>query len=507
MAGRAAGAFRVIGGQEQGSLPAAVLELDRLSLERGEQQLQNLEPVVIEFERDGIWLRSVYLGERETESEAFFVGRVRRGETTSMDIDVQASLASEWFAAFVPGVEAESGVFDVIGSIGGTPERLLLNGQGELNGAKAFIEGFANVFTDVGGLVLFYPNRIVLDSSFAAVAGGSLRAGGVIDLTPSGDASYRFQFQGDDLSLRYPEGWVIRGDAEVTLASSASGRQISGVARLDGATYLQDVQLLKALFERRRLEEGDVEPWRSETQLNLVVELAEGLRVKNNLADLQGSAALVVRGSLARPVLFGTVELNREGRLVYQGQEYKVERGSLNFTNPYRIEPVLDLVATTDLREYDVTLTLSGTPDRLQAEFASDPPLAELEVLALLTGGRDPKSRAPDQSTSGVDSVAAESFLYGQATSLIAGRFNRLFGLDQLRIDPLTSSTGDLSSARITVGKQLSRDVFVTYSYDPSQTEEQILELEWSINRSLMLVLTQNGDGTYAVDARWEKAL
>ena len=128
-------------------------------------------------------------------------------------------------------------------------------------------------------------------------------------------------------------------------------------------------------------------------------------------------------------------------------------------------------------------------------------------MLALLTGGSSTESRESDGSDAGLEGAAAESFLYGQATSLIAGRFNRLFGLDQFRIDPLTSSSGALSSARVTVGKQLSRDLSVTYSYDPSQTEEQILELEWRLSRSLLLVLTQNGDGTYAVDARWEKAL
>ena len=159
------------------------------------------------------------------------------------------------------------------------------------------------------------------------------------------------------------------------------------------------------------------------------------------------------------------------------------------------------------MREYDVTLSLSGTPERLQTEFVSNPPLAEMEVLALLTGGRSPGSLQSGGSEDVLEGGAAESFLYGQATSLIAGRFNRLFGLDQFRIDPLTSSSGALSSARVTVGEQLSRDLFVTYSYDPSQTDEQILELEWRLSRSLVLVLTQNGDGTYAVDARWEKAL
>jgi translocation and assembly module TamB len=363
----------------------------------------------------------------------------------------------------------------------------------------------------VRGMVLFYPKRIVLESATADLAGGSLRAGGALEMLQKGQVSYRFQFSGDDLSFRYPEGWLVRGDTELTLASTESGRQISGVARLDSALYVQDVQLIKSLFERRRVEAGDLEPWRSETQLNLVVEIPDGLRIRNNLADITGGAELGVRGSLARPVLFGTVELQEGGSLIYSGQEYTVERGLLNFTNPFRIEPVLDLVASTRMREYDVTLSLSGTPDRLRTEFVSNPPLAELEVLALLTGGRNPEGTASDQaqrqSGSGAVGGAAESFLYGQATSLIAGRFNRLFGLDQLKIDPLTSSTGDLSSARITVGKQLSRDLFVTYSYDPSQTEEQILEVEWNLSRSLLLVLTQNGDGTYAVDARWEKAL
>ena len=56
------------------------------------------------------------------------------------------------------------------------------------------------------------------------------------------------------------------------------------------------------------------------------------------------------------------------------------------------------------------------------------------------------------------------------------------------------------------VGKQLTRDLFATYSYDPSATEEQILQLEWQVSQQLALVATQNGDGSYAVDARWERS-
>lgn len=54
------------------------------------------------------------------------------------------------------------------------------------------------------------------------------------------------------------------------------------------------------------------------------------------------------------------------------------------------------------------------------------------------------------------------------------------------------------------MGKRLSRDVYVTYSVDPSASRDQILSVEWRVASSLSLVFTQNGAGSYAVDARWE---
>jgi hypothetical protein len=489
------------------------LEADHVALRRGDRKLHNLEPVVLRFEREGLVLVSLYLGEEETSSEVFVSGRIEADEPKPIDLRIQASLASDWFQAWLAGADLRGGTFDVLGEITGTLAAPRLNGVGEVREARLLVEGLPTTMDELEGVVLFYPDQIVLDSALARVAGGSVRASGSARLgDDTRDLSYQIHFSGKKLSFRYPEGWLIRGDAEVTLSSSEEGRQIGGVARLDRAFYVQDVlvgleQLLQLLFERRRIEVGEVEEWQTGTQLNLAVEVAEGLRVRNNLADLQGSAELVLRGNLARPVVFGTVELNPGGKLDYGGNRFSLEQGLVSFTNPHRVEPILDLVATADLREYDVTLNLSGTLDRLTVDFTSDPPLAELEVLALLSGGRDPNDLSPRTPGTAEENVGAEGFLASQATFLIASRFNRLFGLDQFRIDPLTSGTGNLSSARVSVGKQLSRDLFATYSYDPSETEEQIIELEWSLSRSLILVLTQNGDGTYAVDARWEKAL
>jgi translocation and assembly module TamB len=176
-----------------------------------------------------------------------------------------------------------------------------------------------------------------------------------------------------------------------------------------------------------------------------------------------------------------------------------VDRGLLTFANPYRIEPVIDLAATTRVRDYEVELSLSGTPDRLNASYRSDPPLADLEVLSLVATG------SPEVVGGGAGGSIAESFLFGQAASAISKRVGSLFGLDTFRIDPVGSGGGSVSGVRVTVEKRLTKSFAVSYSQDPSSTENQILQARWAVQDNLTLVFTLEGDETYAVDVRWEK--
>ncbi|MCM2269935.1 MAG: translocation/assembly module TamB, partial [Thermoanaerobaculia bacterium] len=176
--------------------------------------------------------------------------------------------------------------------------------------------------------------------------------------------------------------------------------------------------------------------------------------------------------------------------------------------NPTRIDPLLDVVAATRVQEYDVRLQLSGPLSRPITAFSSDPPLPDLEILGLITTGAplesglltDVQPGGPEGSAS----VAAEALLYGQAASLVGARVGRLFGFDRIRVEPLTANDA-VSTARVTVGKRISSRLFVTYSYDPSSTAQDIIQVEWRLSDRLQLVLTQNGDESYAVDARWEK--
>lgn len=508
LGGAATGRLTAAGRWDGEDLRAALVG-ERLDLSWAGRELGLLEPYRIELADGGLRVVSLYLGDEAGDSELFLFGDLPLAAGEPFDLRVQVALASAWAQPLLPGWQIGPGRFDGLGTIRGTADALRVNGQGELTQSSVLIPGVPGSLDHVAGYVLFDPGRLVLDSFRAEFAGGTLRAEGTVAL-PGGEApaaGYQLQVSAAGVTVRYPPGFLLRGGAEASVASTAEGRRISGVVQLDRAFYLEDVpigfgQLMQRMFARQPLDIRETDELLATTELNLLVRGPEALAVRNNVADLDGDIDLAVRGTLARPVVFGVVEVAAGGRLVYSGNEYVVQRAVLTFANPFRIEPIIDLVATTELREYDVTLTLAGTLDQLSATVVSDPPLVDLDVLALLTAGGDLSETDDGTSEQG----SAAGLLYGQAASLVAKRFNRLFGLDKFRIDPLTESSGGLESARVTVGERLSRDLFATYSYDPSRTDIQILELEWQVSRTMTIIATQNGDGTYALDVRWQKS-
>lgn len=492
------------------------LELPELVLEYEGRTLRNLEPVVARYTGDAIAIDSLFLEDEGTGSEVFAQGTIGLGEESPLDLNLQGSISTDWAELLVPQIEMD-GTFDVLATVRGTLSEPRLNGQGELRDGRLIVAGFPQSLDDLSAVVLFYPRQVVIDRLRARIGGGTMLASG--RLVPpwagpgaGGDLDYQLQASLDDVTLRYPEGFWLRADAALSLLSTPDGRLVRGTVQLDRAYYVKDVevslfQIMRRALRADRLEVAETGEFESTTQLAIAVNAPGTVRVRNNVADLTGSAELTVRGTVARPIVFGEVEIDRGGNLVYAENEFEVERARLTFASPTRIDPIVDLVATADIREYDVTLNLSGRLDTLQAQVTSDPPLSDLDVIALLTTGQTPGERGPIPGITDVQaftSDTAERFLYGQAASVVSERLETLFGVDTLRISPVTSETGGAIGS-VTVGKRLSSDVVVTYTSQPTATDEFLVQVEWQVDENLTLIFTSIEGDSFRVDARWDK--
>ena len=243
-------------------------------------------------------------------------------------------------------------------------------------------------------------------------------------------------------------------------------------------------------------------------KLDIHVQTAPELQMRTAIARLSGDADLRLRGSVARPAVLGRVDI-LEGQATFHGIRFTLERGDITFANPVAIEPQLNLQASTHVRNYDLNITVTGTPDRgFNINYRSEPPLPKSDIIALLALGRtdDESAQLQEQSGQSVFSDQATALILNQALNdTVSSRFQRLFGASNIKIDPqgLTTETNPISNGpQITIEQQFANNLSLTYSTNVSQSSQQIIQGEYYVNRNVSVVGTRDQNGVVSFDVQ-----
>ena len=106
-----------------------------------------------------------------------------------------------------------------------------------------------------------------------------------------------------------------------------------------------------------------------------------GARIEWSGAQLEVDGNIRLRGTWDRPVLLGHIHL-LGGEMAFRGNNYTLTRGDVNFANPFRLDPVLNVEATSTIGQYQVTINFSGEASRPTLSYRSDPPLPDSDIIA-----------------------------------------------------------------------------------------------------------------------------
>ena len=221
------------------------------------------------------------------------------------------------------------------------------------------------------------------------------------------------------------------------------------------------------------------------------------LRIDNNLATLQARADLTLQGTYDAPVLLGRAEIDR-GRVYFQGNTYVIRRGTIDFANPQKIDPLFDVEAETRVRSYNVVAEDQGHARARDAH-------AHLGPAALHRRHPDPAGRGRgERGGAHVASCATRSELAATgAATLAAGRLSEQFGLERagraalglsrFSIDPGGGARRRTATppSRLTAGKRLTPDLSVVYSQELRGNDEHLLSLEYSLSDRFSILLTR----------------
>src|SRR5262249_32618169 len=129
--------------------------------------------------------------------------------------------------------------------------------------------------------------------------------------------------------------------------------------------------------------------------LDLNVISTNDLSLASSKLSLQGAANLRVRGTAAEPGITGRVNLSG-GDLIFRGNRYFLEPSTLDFVDPYRIEPRMNMAVRTKVQDYDIHMLFRGTMDQIRTTYTSEPSLPPADIINLLVFGKTTAAQAAD---------------------------------------------------------------------------------------------------------------
>jgi translocation and assembly module TamB len=239
--------------------------------------------------------------------------------------------------------------------------------------------------------------------------------------------------------------------------------------------------------------------------LDVQITTAPDVAFQTSVTDsLQADANLRLRGTVTNPAVLGRVNIT-QGSLVFFGNRYSINQGTISFFNAAKIEPILNLDLETKARGVEVILTLSGPITKLNVSYRSDPPLQFSDIVALLATGRAPGNTTLAGQSQSFQQLGADTLIGQAIANPVAGRLQRFFGVSRLKIDPqLTGITGS-PQARLTVEQQVTPEVLFTYITDVSSTSTQLIRVEWAFNRNWSAILIREENGYVGLDFAFKK--
>jgi translocation and assembly module TamB len=487
--------------------------LQSMQIDFREARLQAEKPFDIEVRDERVNIKNAVFTGKGTVLN--LDGLVDMSAQKRLQLSVQGDLDLALLNEFVSKLSA-GGNGTVNASIRGTLSDPHIQGQARITNGQFTYADFPNSFSQASGNFFFDENQVRIDNFSAVSGGGKVEAGGDVVFGGEQIKLMNLRIQGREVRIRYPEGMRNVVDADLTLRGSQQAQQLSGSIRIVSASFQKGYDPITQYFENRS---GGQVSWPSAKELGggLSLDLSitgdRNIKLDTQLVKMTSRADLRVKGTASSPLVTGSIEASG-GDLYFQGARYRITRGRLEFVNPLRIDPRIDLEAESDLRDYRIVLTINGTAGKFRADMRSDPPLATVELLGLISsggtaGGRGAASYRP-YAASGrqQDSSAAASALLSEGLSMKMGSgVKRLFGIDRFRVDPFLVGNERDPSARVTFGQQITKDVSITYSTSVSSNEQQVILIEYQVNDSTSVIASRDAEGSFGLDVRFRKRL
>ena len=369
----------------------------------------------------------------------------------------------------VPGVfERLDGILTVGVRITGRLDDPTIVGTARVEGATLSFLGYAQLFDSIRADAVISREKIIFEHFEGRSGGGYIDGWGEVPLKT--DAGQRLFFSVDFLDVRYPypEDFrpVIQGHAE--LIGPVDDLLVTGDVEVQSARYTRNLYPERALVDiSRKLSDTAARREKSEFRMRLDINVVADrtIRIKNNLADMKASGEFKVEGDTRKVIVLGAFDVY-EGYVELYGSRYDLKRVTVDFQDPRRINPRLDARAETKKGSYNIAVLVTGTFEKPEVDFTSDPPLSRTDIVSLLAFGVTTQNLASPGTGAGSSSGGggAAAIAIGTSVGGVDEKIRSTVGLDKFAIETGFSQTTQSLEPRFVVGKSFGDRVSISAS-------------------------------------------
>jgi translocation and assembly module TamB len=380
-------------------------------------------------------------------------------------------------------------------TVRGTMAKPVMSGRVVIAHAGFSLIDLPAALGELNGTMVFNQDRLEVEHLTGRVGGGQVNVSGYV--TFGNTIGFDLSANGTDIRFRYG-GVSVTADQSLRLNGTLRGSNLSGEVTITRFAQIPSMDLA-AGFVNQTVEIPNPTSPLNNLRLDVRIVSAPELTVQTSLAKLSGDADLRLRGTAMRPVLLGRINI-AEGDINLNGTKYHLDRGDVTFANPIRIDPILDMEATTRVRDFDITIGLHGTIEKLTTTYRSDPPLSSDDIIALLAFGRTQEEGNTTGRNTGLGEGAGTLVLGQAINNMVSNRVSKLFGVSSIRINPSVGGADNNPSARLTIEQQVSNNVTLTYITNLTQSAQQVIQFEYNINTEYTIQGIRDENGVVSFD-------
>jgi translocation and assembly module TamB len=430
-------------------------------------------------------------------------------ETSGLNVAVRTKGFDLSFLAAVTGAKAEvSGTLSATLSLTGNPREPDVEGRAEVAGGAFSGAGLPQGLHNAAGQFAFNRDRLVIERLTADSDGGRMEARGEVGLRGAMVLNVAVEARSFRVPIRR-DSWG-RVNADLNVIGTRLEPTVKGQVRVEEARINIPERLIPSLREIRivdtpeelrrpaRQPEGALVSLQRSVAVDVTLTADNRVFVKGRGLDAEFAINMQAVKDRQGPLrLAGTAQAVR-GTFNIKGKRLVIERAEALFRGLPEPNPEISARLSYDVKDITVVITVTGSMDSPQVNITSEPPTDQTNVYSYLFFGRP-----ADQLKGGEGSV-----LQQQVAGLVgSGAAQELAGVlgQQLAIDTLdvTPAEGELGIQAVSLGKYLTKDLFVTFQRSFGIEAENQVRINYRLSKRFSVESQFGSERTTGVDIFW----